>query len=87
MFRKDVCHMSEEAKTSKEPKASKEVKTSKASFFKSMKSEFKKCTWPKPEELVKQTALVLVVSVVLGVLISGVDWLIRLGMQALQIVS
>lgn len=79
--------MSEEAKTSKEPKAPKEVKTSKASFFKSMKSEFKKCTWPKPEELVKQTALVLVVSVVLGVLISGVDWLIRLGMQALQIVS
>lgn len=81
MFRKDVCHMSEEAKTSKEGKSSK------AGFFKSMKSELKKCTWPKPEDLVKQTALVLVVSVVLGVLISGVDWLIRLGMQALQIVS
>ncbi len=79
--------MSEEEKTSKEAKASKEVKTSKAGFFKSMKSEFKKCTWPKPEDLVKQSALVLVVSVALGVLISGVDWLIRLGMQALQIVS
>lgn len=66
---------------------SEEVKTSKPGFFKNLKSEFKKCTWPKAEDLVKQTALVMVVSVALGVIISGVDWLIRLGLQALQIVS
>ena len=66
---------------------SEEVKTSKPGFFKSLKSELKKCTWPKAEDLVKQTVLVLVVSVALGVLISGVDWLIRLGLKALQIVS
>ena len=66
---------------------SEEVTTSKRGFFKSLKSELKKCTWPKAEVLVKQTVLVLVVSVALGVLISGVDWLIRLGLQALQIVS
>ena len=66
---------------------SEEVKTSKPGFFKNLKSEFKKCTWPKAEDLVKQTALVMVVSVALGVVISGVDWLIRLGLQALQIVS
>ena len=66
---------------------SEEVKTSKPGFFKNLRSECKKCTWPKAEDLVKQTALVMVVSVALGVVISGVDWLIRLGLQALQIVS
>ena len=44
-------------------------KTSKPGFFKSVKSEFKKCTWPKKEDLVKQSALVIVVSVLLGVLL------------------
>ena len=28
-------------------------KTSKTSFFKNVKSEFKKCTWPKKEDLAK----------------------------------
>lgn len=60
-------------------------KTSKPSFFKSLKSEFKKCTWPKKEELAKQSALVIAVSVILGVIISGFDWVIRLGLTALGI--
>ena len=62
-------------------------KTSKPGFFKNLESEFKKCTWPKKEDLVKQSALVIVVSVLLGVLIAGVDWVIRLGLTALHIVS
>ena len=62
-------------------------KTSKPGFFKSVKREIKKCTWPKKEDLVKQSALVIVVSVLLGVLIAGVDWVIRLGLAALHIVS
>ena len=66
---------------------SEETKTSKPSFFKNLKSEFKKCTWPKKEELAKQTTLVLIVSVVLGLVIAGFDWVIRLGLQALNIVS
>lgn len=61
-------------------------KTSKTSFFTNVKSEFKKCTWPKKEDLVKQSALVIVVSVLLGVLIAGVDWVIRYGLTALNIV-
>ncbi|MBO5072159.1 MAG: preprotein translocase subunit SecE, partial [Eubacterium sp.] len=60
---------------------------SKPGFFKNLKSEFKKCTWPKKEELVKQSALVIVVSVVLGVVIAGIDWVIRYGLQMLNIVS
>lgn len=76
-----------ETKPSKEAKATRETKASKTGFFKGLKSEFRKCTWPKPDDLMKQSALVMVVSVALGLLISGVDWLIRLGLQALQIVS
>ncbi|MBO5485403.1 MAG: preprotein translocase subunit SecE [Eubacterium sp.] len=62
-------------------------KTSKPGFFKSVKSEFKKCTWPKKEELAKQSALVIVVSVILGVVIAGIDWAIRYGLELMGIVS
>ncbi|MCR4605084.1 MAG: preprotein translocase subunit SecE [Eubacterium sp.] len=64
-----------------------EEKTSKPGFFKNLKAEFKKCTWPKKEELAKQSALVIVISVLLGVIISGFDWGIRLGLQAMNIVK
>ena len=48
--------------------------TSKAGgFFKRVKAEFKRCTWPKRDELMRQSALVL----------AGIDWLIRLGLQAI----
>ena len=60
-------------------------KTSKPSFFKNVKSEFKKCTWPKKEDLAKQSDLVITVSVLLGVLIAGIDWAIRLGLTALNL--
>ena len=60
-------------------------KTSRTSFFKNVKSEFKKCTWPKKEDLAKQSALVITVSVLLGVLIAGIDWAIRLGLTALNL--
>ena len=62
-------------------------KASKTSFFKNLKSEFKKCTWPKKEDLVKQSGLVIVVSLVLGVVIAGIDWVVRYGLQMLNIVS
>ena len=66
-------------------------KTSKAGGFfkrvKNLKSEFKRCTWPKKEDLAKQSVLVIVVSVLLGVIIAGIDWAIRYGLQLLNIVS
>ena len=64
-----------------------EERTAKSGFFTNLKAEFKKCTWPKKEELAKQSALVIVISVLLGVVIAGFDWLIRLGLQAMNIVS
>jgi preprotein translocase subunit SecE len=72
MLGKDVCQMSEAEKTSK-----------KDSFFKRVKAEFKRCTWPKKDELIRQSTLVIVVSVILGGVIAGIDWLIRMGLQAI----
>ena len=60
-------------------------KSTKKSFFKNLKSEFKRCTWPKPIDLAKETTLVVVVSVVLGVVIAGIDWVIRYGLNLLNI--
>lgn len=64
--------MSEAEKTSK-----------KDSFFKHVKAEFKRCTWPKKEELIRQSTLVIIISVILGGVIAGIDWLIRLGLQVI----
>lgn len=53
----------------------------KDNFFKHVKAEFKRCTWPKKDELIRQSALVIIVSVVLGGVIAGIDWLIRMGLS------
>lgn len=52
-------------------------KAPKKSFFKSIKAEFKKIIWPNKESLLKQSAAVIVISVVLG----GVIALLDLGIQ------
>ena len=62
-------------------------KTSKGSFFKNLKNEFKRCTWPKKEDLAKQSLLVIAVSIILGVVIAGIDWGIQEGLILLGIVS
>ena len=45
----------------------------KKSWFKELKSEFKKIIWPDKESLVKQTALVLLISIMLGAIIYVID--------------
>ena len=60
-------------------------KAQKKSWFKGLKAEFRKVIWPGKDALVKQTTAVVVVSVLLGGLISlidaalkyGIDWLVR----------
>ena len=53
----------------------------KKSWFKGLKAEFRKIIWPDKETLAKQTAAVVVVSVLLGALISVVDVLMKLGID------
>lgn len=55
--------------------------TQKQSFWKSLKSEFKKITWPEKQSLVKQTLAVCVITVILGAVIAGVDTVYKIGIN------
>lgn len=54
-------------------------KTKKPGFFKGVKSEFKKITWPDKKSLLKQTVAVVLTAIALGVLIAVVDFAIQSG--------
>jgi preprotein translocase subunit SecE len=58
-------------------------KTQKKSWFKGLKAEFAKVIWPDKETLAKQTTAVVCVSVVLGVIITIVDFLVQYGLNLL----
>lgn len=61
----------------------KNEKTKKPSFFKGLKKEFKKITWPGKDSVVKQTTAVVVISVVLGLVIALLDFIIQNGVDLL----
>ncbi|HPU63070.1 MAG TPA: preprotein translocase subunit SecE [Mobilitalea sp.] len=54
-------------------------KASKKSWFKSVKSEFKKIVWPDKETLTKQTIAVVIVTLFLGIIIYLLDYVIEVG--------
>lgn len=56
-------------------------KAPKKSFFKGLKSEFKKIVWPDKDTLGKQSVAVVLISVVLGVLIAVLDTVIQFGID------
>ncbi len=55
----------------------------KKSFFKGLKSEFKKIVWPDKKTLTKETTAVVVISVILGIIISIIDLVIKFGFDKL----
>lgn len=66
---------------------SKNEKTSspslKRSWFQELKSEFSKITWPSKNALVKKSTVALIVSIVLGFIIAGVDRVLEYGLSLL----
>ncbi|MBO5389798.1 MAG: preprotein translocase subunit SecE [Lachnospiraceae bacterium] len=64
---------------------SKNEKTSspslKRGWFQELKLEFAKITWPTKNALAKKSTVALVVSIILGLIIAGVDMLIRAGLH------
>lgn len=48
-------------------------KKKKPSFFKGLKKEFKKVTWPTKDAVTKETIAVVVITLVLGVVITLLD--------------
>ena len=60
-----------------------EKNTQKKSWFKGLKAEYKKVIWTDRQTLAKQTAAVVSVSVVLGVIIAVVDFIVQSGVDLL----
>jgi preprotein translocase subunit SecE len=52
-------------------------KTPKTNWFKGLVSEFKKISWTDRKSVVKQTIAVIAVSVVVGLIIALMDWVIQ----------
>lgn len=55
------------------------VEKKKGSFFRNLKIEFKKIVWPDKNSVVRQTIVIIVTTIILGVLIKLLDT----GVQAL----
>lgn len=56
-------------------------KAPKKSWFKGLKSEFKKIVWPDKESLVKESAAVIVITVILGLVIALIDMAVEYGVN------
>ncbi len=60
-----------------------ESKAPKESWFNGLSAEFHKIVWPEKKSLARQTAAVIAVSVVLGLMIAIMDFLIQYGVDFL----
>ena len=58
-------------------------KDPKKSWFTGLKAEFRKIVWPDQKSVVRQTIAVIAVSVVTGLIIALLDWLIQYGVNFL----
>lgn len=67
--------------------ASNTEKSKKTSFFRGVKQEWKKITWPSKNDILKQTAVVSIAVVLLGFLIAGVDALVKWGMSYITTIN
>ncbi|MFN8652813.1 MAG: preprotein translocase subunit SecE [Gemmatimonadales bacterium] len=47
-------------------------------FFRAVRAELYKVTWPSKDELLKATRMIVILSVVLGLAIGWMDWLLNL---------
>ena len=56
-------------------------KQTRTSFFKGVKAEFKKIVWPDRESTLKQSVAVVAISVVVGVIIAIIDYIIKYGVN------
>ena len=58
-------------------------KAPKTNWFKGIKAEFSKIIWPEQKSVVRQTIVVVAVSVVTGLIIALLDWAIQHGVNFL----
>ena len=58
-------------------------KTQKPKFIDGLKAEFKKISWPDRQSTFKQSVAVVAISVVLGLIIAVLDFIIQFGVDKL----
>jgi preprotein translocase subunit SecE len=61
----------------------KSIETSKDNFFTGVKTEVKKIIWPTKQATAKETTAVIVISVVVGLMIALMDFIIQYGIDFL----
>lgn len=59
------------------------AKAPKKSWFKGLKAEFKKIVWPDKKTIAKETTAVVIVTVILGLVIALLDFIITHGVNLL----
>lgn len=69
---------------SEKKKAGKGVIASVKGFFKGLKSEFKKIIWPDKQSLGRQTAAVIIISIILCLVIRLLDIVMQYGIGFLE---
>ena len=52
-----------------------------STWFKGLKAEYNKIVWESREQIAKQTVAVVVITVILGVIIAIVDWVLQNGID------
>lgn len=70
-----------EVENQNKPQKTDKAAKKKGGFFKSLKAEFKRVVWPDKEKIVKETTAVIIVTIVLGVIIALLDFVIKLGID------
>lgn len=64
--------------------ASSTKKENKPSFFEGVKAEWGKITWPAKEQLTKQSIAVIVTTIVVGIVITVLDFGLQYGVSLLS---
>lgn len=53
----------------------------KRSYFTELKGEFRKIIWPDKKLLGKQSVAVIAAAIVIGCIISALDWIMQIGLK------
>lgn len=59
----------------------KDTSVKKVSWWQGIKAEFKKIIWPDKKSLVRETIAVFVVTILLGVIIMLIDYVVKFGID------
>ena len=52
-----------------------------STWFKGLKAEYNKIIWESKDDVTKETVAVVIITVILGVIIAIVDWILKNGID------